>query len=181
MVNIVIIPSGRYVVDVGFGSNGAVLPLALKPDMNSPGIGPQEHRLRHTNIASNSNSDQRLWIFQHRNSPDEEWTDTYCFTELEFLPADYEIMSFWTSQSRKTFFTSMIVVVRMVLEGEEIVGTLILEGSGLKRRIKGKMEQLGTFQTENERVEALKKWFDIELSEEERGGIKGLVSQLPEA
>ncbi len=167
-------------VDVGFGSNGAVHPLALKPDMISPGICPQEHRLHHTNIAPNTSPDQKLWIFQHRNSPDDAWNDAYCFTELEFLPRDYEIMNFWTSQSGKTWFTSKVVVVRMVLEGEEVVGTAILEGNELKRRIKGKTEHLGTFKTEEERIEALKRWFDIELSEEERGGIKGMTTQLPE-
>ena len=38
-------------------------------------------------------------------------------------------MSFWTSQSRKSWFTYIVVAVKMVLEGEEVVGTLILEGA----------------------------------------------------
>lgn len=180
MVNIVNLQSGRYMVDVGFGGNGAVHPLALKPDMVSPGIGPQEYRLRHTNIASNSSPDQKLWLFQHRNSSDDEWNDAYCFTELEFLPVDYEVMNFWTSQSGKTWFTSTIVAVRMVLDGEDVVGTIILGDDEVKQRIQGKVEQSVKLKTEGERLEALKKWFDITLSEEEKAGIKGMSTQLPE-
>lgn len=180
MVNIVNLQSGRYMIDVGFGSNGAVHPLALEPDMISSGIGPQEYRLRHTNIASNTSRDQKLWLFQHRNSSDDEWNDAYCFTELEFLPVDYEVMNFWTSQSGETWFTSTIVVVRMVLDDEDVVGTVMLGGNEVKLRIQGKTEHLGKLKTEAERLEALKKWFGIELSEEERGGIKGMTTKLPE-
>ncbi|SLM35961.1 arylamine n-acetyltransferase 1 [Lasallia pustulata] len=180
MVNIVTLPSGRYAIDVGFGSNGAVQPLALRPDIISTGIGPQEHRLLYKSIIPYTNPHQKLWVFQHRNSSEDEWSDAYAFTDLEFLPMDYEMISFWTSQSGKSWFARKIVAVRMILEGEEVVGTVILEDTEIKRRIKGKTEHLGIFTTEAERVEALKKWFDIELSEEEKGGIKGTTTQLPE-
>lgn len=68
----------------------------------------------------------------------------------------------------------------MVLQGEDVVGTVVLGGNEVKRKIQGKTEHLGTLGTEGERVEALQKWFDIELSEEERAGIKGMTTQLPE-
>jgi hypothetical protein len=89
-------------------------------------------------------------------------------------------MSFRTSTSRTSWFTYRLVCVKMVLseDKEEIIGTITLMGNTLKRRIGGVTEQLGTFGSEGERVEALEKWFGIKLTEEERGGIRGMVSKL---
>ena len=181
MVNILTIPSGRrFLLDVGFGANGPTQPLPLVANEVSPGVLPQELRLVYEKIEENTNPDQRLWIYQSRNTPHDEWMPTYCFTELEFLPQDYEIMSFYTSQSRKSMFTYRIMVVKMELEDEQVTGTLILIGGELKRRVGGKTEKLETCNTEKERVQALKKWFGIELKDEEKRGIKGLVTELVE-
>ena len=129
-------------------------------------------------IAQTTDREQRVWQYQHRVEGQAEWQPVYCFTELEFLPADYEIMSFWTSQSRKSFFTYNIVAVKMILGGEEVVGTLILEGGDVKRRVKGKTEHLRTCRTEEERVRALEEVFGLRLTDEERRGIGGMVTEL---
>jgi arylamine N-acetyltransferase len=178
MINIVTIPDGqKYMLDVGFGNDGPTRPLPLSHGVVSQGILPQELRLVRENLAQNTDPDQMLWIYQRRYSPKDEWTSVYCFTELEFLPQDYEVMNFWTSQSRRSWFTYGIIVVKMIMENETLIGTLILDGEVVKRRIRGSTEKW-ICKTEDERVEALKTWFKIELTQDERAGIRGLVTEL---
>ncbi|KAI9877940.1 MAG: N-terminal acetyltransferase [Pleopsidium flavum] len=182
MVNVITIDGKRYMVDVGFGSNGPTHPLPLVDAEVSVGIAPQRLRLLWTSIAQNTDPSQKLWVFQHQNDPQSPWQDAYCFTELEFLPVDYEVMNFKTSHSRTSWFTYMIVCVKLILEvideDQEVVGTVMLVGNEVKRRIQGKTELLITCKTEEERVQALEKWFDIHLTDKEKTGIMGMVTQL---
>ena len=180
MVNIVTLADGKkYMLDVGFGSNGPIQPLPLDPQIYPlKGIKPAEMRLELQNIPENSDPEQKLWVYQHRYDPHSEWAPMYCFTELEFLPQDYEIMNFWTSKSRKSWFTTTIVAVIMMMEDEEILGMMILLGKDLKRRLKGKMDHMETCEKEMDRVTVLKQWFGVELREDEKAGIRGLITEL---
>ena len=183
MVNLVTIASGqKYMLDVGFGADCATRPLPLSNSLETGdvfhGIGAQQLRLIYSSIAPTTSPDQNLWVFQRRYSPSDEWRTAYCFTELEFLPKDYEIMNYYTSTCRTTFFTYAIVVVKLVMEGEEIVGEMILTGSEVKRRIRGETEHLMSCKSERERVEALERWFGLRLTGEERRVIRGTVTEL---
>lgn len=88
------------------------------------------------------------------------------------------MINYYTSTSRTVFFTYAIVVVKMIMEGEEVVGQVILSGGEVKRRIKGVTEHLVTCRGEGERVDALERWFGVRLTGEERRGIKGTVTEL---
>ena len=180
MVNVVTLAGRKYMLDVGFGGNGPIQPMLLD-DANAAHlrhIAPAESRLVRESISQSTDRGQELWQYQHRIDAQSEWQAIYCFTELEFLPEDYEIMSFWTSQSRKSWFTYSVVAVKMVMEGDDVVGTLILEGGEVKRRVNGKTEHLRTCNTEEERVRALEDVFALRLSDEERRGIVGMVTEL---
>lgn len=180
MVNIVTIPNGlKYLVDVGFGGNGPVKPLLLRHGHEERGIYPASVRIVQEHIPQCTDHDQRMWVYQHRNSPAEDWLPMYAFTETEFLPLDYEMMNFWTSQNRRSFFTYKIVVMKMILRNEEIVGALTLVGAEVKRKVRGETEHLRTCKTEAERLEALREVFGITLGREEREGIRGMVTALP--
>lgn len=180
MVNIVTLNDGnKYMLDVGFGGNGPTQPLLLDAFKSQVlQIEPAEMRLTKQNIAENTDPDQRLWVYQHRINPDVEWLSIYCFTELEFLPQDYQVMNFYTSQSRTSWFTYRIACVKMIMEKGKLVGTVMLVGGDVKRRIKGHTEHLETCENEQERVKALEKYFDIKLGPDEIGGIKGMVTAL---
>ena len=180
MVNIVTLADGKkYMVDVGFGSNGPTQPLPLDSEPSQlKNIAPADVRLVYDNIPENTNRSQKLWIYQHRNDAQSPWLPMYCFTELEFLPQDYETINFQTSQSRTSWFTYKIVVVKKILEEGEVVGTLMLVGGDLKRRIKGRTEDLKVCKIEEDRVQALEEWFGIKLGVDERAGIRGMVTEL---
>jgi len=123
---------------------------------------------------------QGLWTLEHRISTAHAWTPSYCFGLTEFLPQDFEVMNFATSTRRTSWFTYDIVCQKMILDEEkdDITGALILSGSTLKRRIFEKSETLAECASEDQRVAALKEHFGICLSNRERAGIKGLVTEL---
>ena len=167
-----------YMVDVGFGSDGPVRPLLLRNDSMERGIGGSWMRLRAENIADNTDSGQKLWVYATKDLGDEEWRKRYCFTELEFLPQDYEMMNFYTSTNPRSWFTQVVVVLKMIMEEGEIVGTISMLGGEVKRRVQGRSEVVAQATSERNRVMALEEWFGVKLQEGEIEGIKGLVTQL---
>ena len=181
MVNMVTLSDGsKYMLDVGFGGNGPTQPLLLdESESEMQQIDKAQMRLRKQSLAVNTDTLQKLWLYQYRVRPDSEWEPIYCFTKLEFLPQDYEVMNFYTSQSRTSWFTYRLVCMKMILEDGELTGTLLLTGGDVKRRIRGEVEHLQTCEKEEQRVEALEKYFDIKLSVAEAAGIASMVTSLP--
>jgi arylamine N-acetyltransferase len=182
MVNIVIIGHDRYHVDVGFGSNGPAQPLKLdKSAQVYHSIGPASMRLQWRNIDANTNPDQRLWIYEHRIDRESDFEQTYCFTELEFLPSDYHLMSYYTSTNPRTWFTQQVVCEKKILGGEdssELVGSIALFGNRVKWRVRGTKEREEQFANEDERTKALEQVFGIKLNSAEKASIKGLASEI---
>lgn len=89
-------------------------------------------------------------------------------------------MNFESSQSRTSWFTQIFVCMRMLLgpSGTEIVGQCIMSGKEVKMRLRGQTEILQVLETEEDRVEALAKYFDMHLRESEIQGIRGMTSEL---
>lgn len=137
--------------------------------------------------------------FAEQETPDDPWLDTYSFSDLvEFFLEDYEVMSYATSTLPDQVFLKRLICVRTILsteleseadfadagldkgkEGEvTTVGRMILVDREVKKRIGAKTTRLAHFETEQERVEALKKWFGIELTQEEREAIKGRGTEI---
>ena len=182
MVNIVTIQGKRYMVDVGFGTGQATHPLPLVDREPTLNVRPsQQVRLRWDAISQAENKDAKLWIFERQDKADGPWIPTYCFPDnVEYLPADYAVMSYFTSTNRMSFFTYKLIVAKFVLDeaGEEIIGTVVLFGDKAHKRILGEKEELGTFEKEEERVKALEQHFDLRLSEAQQAGIRGMVSAI---
>jgi len=98
---------------------------------------------------------------------------------MEFLPQDFEVVNYYVATSGKSWFPKRLVCMKYLLDGEELVGAMIMEGEVFKRRIGGEVEVLRKCEREEERVQGLKDYFEIELSREEMDGIKGASSVLP--
>lgn len=180
MVNIITIAGHKYMVDVGFGGNGPTAPLLLKHNVVQERIIPGQMRLIQSKIAEHTDPSQRLWIYQIRHAVDKDWEPTYCFTETEFLPQDYELMNFWTSQNRRSLFTYSILMAKMIMSEEgRLIGTVTLsDGREAKKRIGSEVVETRVCRSEQERLRLLKEWFNIRLAEEEERGITGTVTQL---
>lgn len=178
-ISLITFDGSKYLVDVAMGTTTPSQPMLLEDGLTCSGIGLTTCRLRWDTIPDYTDEDCKLWIFEQNNDGKSGFQPTYCFSELEFLAGDYEVMKAGTTHNRNSWFTWRMVVVRTVLDEEEdVVGTIILVNDSLKRRINGKTEHIATFKYEDERIAALKEWFGIELSEDEKSGIKGAVTAL---
>lgn len=178
MLNIVTVSGNKYILDVGFGSSGPTHPLPLKEKQILTNVGSQQMRLLHGPIPDFTQSSQHLWQYEHRNGTDQPWVPSYAFSEMEFTPSDFEMMNYFTSSHRTSWFTYFVVCVKMVMEDGEIVGDVTLFGSEVKRRIRGKSELLCLCSSEEERVKALDELLGVKLSLAEVSGIRGMPTEL---
>ncbi|KAL9039495.1 MAG: hypothetical protein Q9214_004856, partial [Letrouitia sp. 1 TL-2023] len=191
MINIVTFPlspsdpqkQAQYVVDVGFGAQGPSQPLLLQEGIEFSDARPLSMRLSYGPLPANEHKDSKLWRYEVKTSEAGNWAPMYCFTNLEFLPQDYEIMNFWTSTSPACWFTHKVVAARMLLDNkggmEGVVGTVTMGGLEVKRKVsRGETEIVASFRSESDRVNALAKWFGIVLSREEKEGIRGTETHL---
>ena len=175
-------------VDVGFGGDGASKPIPLVEDQVTRNIGTQDLQLARDFIPNQTErtSERKLWIYQYRNGPEKPWNSFYAFSDqVEFLPADYHIMNWYTGSHPESFQTFTPLVVMFLRRfnqdapgGSEIYGKRMLVNGVVKENLGGKTKVVEECQTEGERVEALKTWFGIRLSEEEIGSIRGWHTEL---
>lgn len=195
LVNIVTLPdSSKYVLDVCFGGDGPTKPLPLVEGVITPNIGTQELRFVFEPLPQQvRDPSHKLWIYQYRNSPTATWHSFYAFSEMEFLHADFIVMNYFTSTSKLSFQPNTALVVKFLMaEDEETRQQLIAEGKGesgiygkvmlvngdVKLNTDGKTKLVKSCATEKERLEALKEYFGMKFTDEEKEGIRGMVTEL---
>ncbi|EEQ84892.1 hypothetical protein RJZ56_001282 [Blastomyces dermatitidis] len=180
MILVVAIDGKKYMVDVGFGPNGPTRPLLLEEDKPATTFAPAQMRVVKSNISANVDRSQRLWMYQTRPDLESDWRDAYCFYNIEFLPQDYEILNFWTSQHPTSTFKQKFICTKFLLSEAEddIIGTLALTGVDVKQNINGNVEKIAILNSEADRVSALEKWFNVHLHPMEVRGIKGSVVEI---
>lgn len=165
---------------MGFGSACAIRPLLLKENLVVPYIAPGEMRLIREPISEFTDENQKVWIYQVRHTPDSEWLHTICFSEAEFLPQDFNVLNFYTSQNPGSWFRHSFVCSLLLWDDtkQEIQGQCTMAGNAVKRRIHGQTETVDTFQSEGDRVRALAKWFGLHFRQDEVDAVRGLPSQI---
>ncbi|KAF7984278.1 hypothetical protein HWV62_16136 [Athelia sp. TMB] len=181
LVIIVALADGsKYAVDVGFGGDGPTKPMPMIDGHVVQNLGTQEVRLVLGNIPEQVDRSQKLWIYQYRNGVDKPWNSFYSFSEVEFLHQDFEVMNWYTSRNPQSFQTFTVLVVRYLRsEGENLInGKVMLVNGMVKRNLGARTEVVVECTTEEERVEALEKYFGITLTDEEKEGIRGWGTEL---
>lgn len=178
-VNLVTVAEKGYIVDVGFGSKCPTRPLPLVNGLVSKwGATNSEMRLQYTKPSNPMV--QGVWLYQHRKSPESDWTPMYSFTLTEFFPPDFERMNFAVSTKRASMFTQRIICTRFCPDDEngDIEGRVVLADTKWSLRKKDGVLLEGECAGEAQRIDVLKRWFDVELSTQEQAGIKGTVCEL---
>lgn len=182
MINIVNVRGDLYVVDVGYGAGGPTHPLPLKEgDTSKHAMPSQGFRLRKGSIPQAKRETDGLWVLERRNAEKDPWTAVYCFEDrVCFLPQDFEVMNHFTNTHRTSVFTYRIMASRYLLDrsGEEVVGEVIMFEDKVSRTEAGQEPVVAQLRTEHERALALQKHLGITLSEMQKDGIKGMVTQL---
>ena len=188
-MNIVTLQDGtRWMVDVGFGGDGATRPTPLIDGHVTCNIGTQDIRLTRDFIPSQTErtSERKLWIYQYRNSPEKPWNSFYAFSDqVEFVPADFNVMNWYTGSAPESFRTFTVLIVKFLRrlkedgsEEEEVYGKRMLVNGVVKENLGGKTTVVQECRTEGERSQALKEWFGMELMAEEGEGINGWGTEL---
>lgn len=193
-INIIEIAGVRYLADVGFGPNGPIAPVRIgTDDTTQTNISPTKIRIRRDAIDQGLNRRGQFWIYEHLIKPGEDWTPLYCFTDIEFIPEDLEVINM--APGRPTsWFTQKIVCTRcstdLVFPGagqgpdpkslveQEISGEYIMDGDTFKWRKNGVVLHQKTFENEADRLKTLKDVFGIELDILDMDAIRGRVSEI---
>jgi arylamine N-acetyltransferase len=183
MVTIATIAGAKYLIDVGFGSNGPTAPVPLVHNHSGVKVLPDNsEKLTREHIPDNTHKgpEQLLWVYSYRFTENSPWVPAYCFSEVEFLPVDFATMNFFVSKSPTSWFTYSIVCLKFLMNAdEEMVGDITLFGNDLRKREMGKpSEKVCGVESEEERIGALEKYLGVRLSQPERDGIKGRVTAL---
>ncbi|KAK4448240.1 arylamine N-acetyltransferase, pineal gland isozyme NAT-10 [Podospora aff. communis PSN243] len=181
-------PQQRYALDVAFGGDGPTFPMPLTEGLvHHNSIGTQEIRYVRGFIPAQTFRGEgaaRMWMYQYRNGKDKEWNTFYAFNaEFEFMEPDFRVMSHFTSTSEENpQGVTVLAILFLRGKGEDgrptVRGKVMMVNGVVKRNLGGRTEVVRVCKTEGERVDALKEWFGIELTEEERESIRGRVSEL---
>ncbi|KAL7921419.1 hypothetical protein ACQKWADRAFT_321457 [Trichoderma austrokoningii] len=179
--NIVTVNDQRYLVDVAFGSHGAFTPVPLINGYEFDNMLPRRGKLEFRPLAQSNNS-QPLWIYSTQRLPPADWTERYCFTETELFRADYNVMNFYCSRAPTSVFLNNVFALRGILndKGDGLAGVMTLLRDEVRKRVEGVpgLEVMETLANEEDRVEALEKWFEVSLTKREAAAIRGLSSEL---
>lgn len=179
VVNIVTLPDGtKWMIDVGFGGDGATKPLPLIDGATVHNLGMQEIRLIRDKIPEQVNPEQLYWIYQYRNSPESEWNSYYAFPGVEFSVADFGIINWWACNCPQSFQTFTVLIVKFYRGDDKIVGKVMLINDTIKRNMGGRTEVVAVLKSESERIAALSQWFNLELTQIEQDSISGHVTEI---
>ncbi len=108
MVNIVTVEGKKYLVDAGFGGNGPTEPVELVDGKEIQwGVTNDAVRVVYTKLKQSTDPESRVWILQHKRGGAKKWDDIYAFTEVEFLPEDFEVMNYRTTRDPKSWFNQV--------------------------------------------------------------------------
>lgn len=166
-------------MDAAFGGDGPTSPLPLISGQITKNLGSQEVRLIYDNMPKQTRKGQKVWIYQYRNAADKPWNSFYSFAELEFFQDDFEVINrftSWDAVQKRSF-----VVVKFIRNGETaglpllegevlektddvfVAGKIMMVNNVVKLNMGGRTRVIDSFETQEGRFEALKKWFSIYL------------------
>jgi N-hydroxyarylamine O-acetyltransferase len=121
----------RYLTDVGFGSDGALLdPMPLAP------TDTVDHPRRHRLAITPSDSTLEQWVLRSFQGGD--WRDQYSFTLEPFYAPDFEVINFYVAGSPRSPFSSRVYACRTFPDKQLNLDTRTLtvsqsDGTAVKR------------------------------------------------
>ncbi|KAI5293927.1 N-terminal acetyltransferase [Ascosphaera acerosa] len=170
-------------VDLGFGPRGPTRPMLLEPEVVVRSASFLSHRLVRAPLKASTapRHAPEPWILQYRDdAASDTWTTTYTFHEIEFIPNDYKVMNWATSTAPGDKFAEMVIIGQWIWDeaDQQFVGWHFLTGRKLVRMLNGTATRLATVTTEDARVQAIKEYFNVDLTDEEVRAMKGWKSEL---
>ncbi|KAG0280356.1 N-terminal acetyltransferase [Linnemannia gamsii] len=156
----------KYLFDIGFG-NSAPLPLQLKEGATIEFGGHIRRMSTRTHIQAQpeilGNSPFEMWCIEEYLPADGVWIPWYAFSEQQFYENDCEVANFYTCYSPTSHFLKVFWCIRFTPVGEYY---LLVDKKLMIKNANGLVKQID-FLTEQDRLDALKEYFDIVLTDEE--------------
>ena len=182
MVLIVTIEGQRFLVDTGFGIDNIIQPLPLVAGPVLPGVRPMSYRLLHKPIRSLQKRDFKYWVLQLQKEDGDDFMDCYAFNpDMEFMESDFKIMSLVVNQTPGTIFTNGVLCVRAILVDGEVMGIFCIMGDELKERRRKVTAVLKKFTCEDDRIDALKEHFGVEITKEQKTRVESGIAAIKKA
>lgn len=131
-----------------------------------------------------------MWQYQYRNDETQPWQTFYSFSDaVEWLPSDFNVVNYFTGSSPESSSLATICVVKFLrrlvtvdeadnvgTEGKRrrqvIFGKRMLVNELVKENLGGKTKVVQECRSEEERIQALRHWFGVDLTQEEKDAIK---------
>lgn len=117
-------------------------------------------------------------MYQIQYKPGGDWLSALCWGDDEYIRADFDVMSYFTSTNPASWLSDTVMGVKFIREGQEIVGKYTLAHDTFKKNLRGQVEVVLTCKSEADRVLGLEKYLGIRLSEEEAAAIRGLPAEI---
>jgi arylamine N-acetyltransferase len=176
------IDNTSYVVDIGIGPNGPLAPLPLVHDKPRTDVLMSQRRMIYDTVPGMTLPSQKMWRMQLRESRTGPWLDIYCFSEIAWPLADFQIIpgGFYSLPRRPGWFFTHMACFRVLMENGQPFGWILAFDDELKRNCRGRVEVIQKFHNDHDRVVALKKHFGVELTDEEEKLIIGTCTELKE-
>ncbi|KAF2221539.1 arylamine N-acetyltransferase 4 [Elsinoe ampelina] len=197
VVTIVVFEDGeRWSSDVGFGGDGPTGALRLGDEGAVVNLGRQEVRISRGVFPGTVDGGRNgVWFYEYRNGKEGTWERYYAFGDQEASLWELECANWWVGTHPDSFQRKQVLVVMFLREEREVdgvgegreaelvrvVGKVMLVDGIVKRNMGGKTEVIKVCKTEAERVDALREYFGITLTDEEKKGIQGFRTELKEA
>ncbi|KAG0266572.1 N-terminal acetyltransferase [Linnemannia exigua] len=156
----------KYLFDIGFG-NTSQLPLQLKMGATVEFAGHIRRMSTRIHIEAKpeilGNDPLVMWCIEEYLPQDDKWSPCYSFTEQQFYENDCEVANFYTCHSPTSIFFKAFWCVRSTREGEFYI---LIENKFMIKNAHELVKKID-FQTEQDRLDVLEKYFDIKLTEDE--------------
>ncbi|KAG0044490.1 N-terminal acetyltransferase [Gryganskiella cystojenkinii] len=160
----------KYVFDIGFGAT-SFYPLKLEEGFQIEYFG---HKRRINKVQHNKHQPEILgnppvyhWRVEEYLGNDDEgnekWSPCYAFNETQYYDPDCVVGNFYSNFAPTSPFIKSFWVMQATLDGKY----LLLLGRDFKiRTSEGDVKKI-TIETEQQRLDILKEYYGIELTEEE--------------
>ncbi len=169
--------------------------MQLMEDSVIRNMGTQDARFIHDFIPGQFSRapEHKMWQYQCRNSETQPWQTFYSFSDMvEWLPPDFGVVNCFTGVSLESSAVTTMCMVKFLRgasndcedataasgQQQKIFGKRILVNELVKENLGGKTKVVQQCRSEEERIKALREWFGLELTEEEKIAIKGHMTEL---
>ncbi|KAF9269729.1 cysteine proteinase [Marasmius fiardii PR-910] len=186
-----------YMVDVGFGGSCPVRPILLTEGEAVMGTTPTEkHRLRKGKLPDSCLDDPTQWVWKleclhtKENEPEDEsrWRWLYAFDETERFAQDMVCSSHWVATyGTGTIFAHNVLCIKQYWYDEDQlkkpiadrwIGSMSLLGGVVRRHLGPRSEVVKELKSEEERIEAIKEFFEVDVGKENIQYIQGRSAAL---